>query len=343
MKFETPKPNQFYYKLYMLIGMLRYPRRLWNFIKYSLQKFNHNIDYYPTMMDLEPTQRCNYRCVMCTPFKEKRRDMTFDEFKRIVDEQIGLIEIKIQGVGEPLLCKDFFKMLEYARKKWLWVRTTTNGSLLHLNDNYKKLVDSRVHDVNISIDGSDKEIYEAIRVGGNFETLTRNCKLINDYNNKVKKTVVRAWVVVQKKNKHQFFDFPRFFADLEFKEMTMSFAMHNYGRKEENTEATTFGFTDQDFAKLFKIADEVGIKITFFFHPSFSAERFCQIPFKRIYVTTDGHILPCCYIANQEVLDFGHYDDFEEIWFKKYIGFRKGMKDKSLVPEHCLDCYGGKK
>lgn len=343
MKFEIPKPNQFYYKLYMFTGMLLHPKRLWNFIKYSLAKFNPKVDYLPTMMDLEPTQRCNYRCIMCTPFKEKRTDMSFDQFKKIVNDQYGLIEIKIQGVGEPLLCKDFFKMVDYARRRMLWVRTTVNGSLLHIDDNYKKLVDSKVHDVNISIDGSTKEVYEAIRCGGNFETLKRNCGLINDYNNKVKKTTVRAWVVIQRLNKEQFFGFPRFFADLGFKEMTYSFAMHNYGREGGNPHVTDFGFSKEQFKKLFKICDELGIKITFFFHPSFTAERFCQIPFKRVYITTDSHILPCCYIANQEVVDYGSYDDFGNIWFSKYVRFRRGMKDSNLLPDHCKGCYGGNK
>jgi pyrroloquinoline quinone biosynthesis protein E len=252
------------------------------------------------------------------------------------------MEIKIQGVGEPLLNKDFFAMLEYARKKWLWARTTINGSLLHLNDNFKKLVDSRVRDVNISIDGSSKDVYESIRVGGNFEQLKENCKLINNYNNKVKKTIVRAWVVLQKKNKHQFFEFPRFFSELGFKEITYSFALHNYGRNEENKESAPFDFKENDFDKLFKICNELGIKISFFFHPKFNEVNFCQIPFKRVYVTTDSHILPCCYIANQEVVDFGSYSDFKEIWFKKYVNFRNSMKNIHNVSSYCQECYRSK-
>lgn len=343
MKFETPKPNQFYYKLYMFLGMLSHPRRLWNFINYALSHFNTNVNYLPTMMDLEPNQTCNFRCLMCTPFKKKRADMTFAEFQQIVDSQHGLIELKIQGVGEPLLNKDFIKMIEYARRKMLWVRTTINGSLLHLHDNYKHLVDSGVHDINISIDGATKPVYEAIRVGGNFEQICKNCRLINDYNNRVRKTVVRAWVVMQKQNKHQFLEFPKFFADLGFKEMTISFAMHNYGRAGENTEAESCGFSDPDFTRFFLACREARIKPTFFSHPRFTAAKFCQIPFKRIYVTTDSHILPCCYIANQEVVDLGHYQEFNDIWFRKYNDFRRTLKEGKAVPKYCQECYGGNK
>lgn len=338
----TPKSNKFYYNIYFIIGYIKHPKRMLNFIKFKLNKFSPFVNYYPTTMDIEPTQQCNFKCVMCVSFVEKKENMTFETFKNIIDEQFGLIEVKIQGVGEPLLNKDLIKMIEYARKKWLWVRTTTNGSLLHVNDNYKKLVDSGIHDVNISIDGCTKEVYESIRIGGNFEQLKENCKLINDYNNKVKKTPVRAWVVLQKSNMHQFFDFPRFFADLGFKEMTLSFALHNYGKDSNNSEATEFNISDSDLQRVINIGEELGIKVTFWQHPHFSGESFCKIPFNRVYVTTDSHILPCCYIANPEVVDFGSYGNFNKIWNEKYVKFRKDIANRNTVPEFCKLCYGEK-
>ncbi|MBI5961930.1 MAG: radical SAM protein [Chloroflexi bacterium] len=340
---DTPKPNQLYYNAYFAAGLLAHPRRALNLLKYKLSKFKYVVNYHPMVMDIEPTQRCNYKCAMCitAAMSEKRQDMTFDTFRRILDEQFGLMEVKIQGVGEPLLNKDFFRMVDYAKKKLLWVRTTTNGSLLHVNDNYRKLVDSRIHDVNISIDGCTPEVYNDIRLGGDLHRIETNCRLINEYNNKVKKTTVRAWAVLQKKNKHQFFDFPHFFAGLGFTEMALSFALHNYGREGDNAEATDFTFTEDDIRRVAGLAREAGIKMFFWFHPSFSGDSFCQIPFGRVYITTDGHILPCCYIANQEVIDFGDYRDFKKIWFEDYTEFRERLKKKDPLPAFCRQCHGG--
>jgi len=118
--------------------------------------------------------------------------------------------------------------------------------------------------------------------------------------------------------------------------------MHNYGKEGENTEATIFDHTQEDYDRLFALCRKIGIKVSFFFHPHFTEENHCQIPFKRIYVTTDGYILPCCYIANQEVVNYGAYDKFDEIWFDKYVGFRRALKQKKTVPEYCRECYGGK-
>jgi len=49
----------------------------------------------------------------------------------------------------------------------------TNASLLHLRDNYKKLVDTGVNEIQISIDGATKDVFEGIRVGSVFESVEK--------------------------------------------------------------------------------------------------------------------------------------------------------------------------
>lgn len=349
MKLKNPQPpNKFYYKFYFFVGLVKHPKRLLNYIIYRCNKNKINTNYMPLYMDIEPTQRCNFKCKMCVnaSFSKKRKDMTFEEFKKIIDFQNGLIEIKIVGVGEPLLNKDFFKMLDYARKKHLWVRSNINGSLLHINDNYKKLIDTKLHDFNISIDGMTKEVYESIRIGADFDRLIENCKIVNDYNKKKNnKTIIRAWVVVQKENVHQLYEFPAFFKRLGFHEVTFSFAMHNYGRRGKNNESVDFALNGEIYNKLTKECNREKIKLSFFFHPKdrIKKTKFCFIPFNKIYVTTDSYMLPCCYIANQEIINFGKHEDFSKIWFGKYINFRKVLKNNDHVPTYCKQCYRDEK
>jgi MoaA/NifB/PqqE/SkfB family radical SAM enzyme len=59
-------------------------------------------------------------------------------------------------------------MTRYAREKHIWVRTTTNASLLHLKDNYRKMIDADVNELQISVDGASKQVYEGIRCGANY-------------------------------------------------------------------------------------------------------------------------------------------------------------------------------
>jgi MoaA/NifB/PqqE/SkfB family radical SAM enzyme len=59
-------------------------------------------------------------------------------------------------------------MIRYAREKHIWVRTTPNASLLHLKDNYRKMIDADVNELQISVDGASKQVYEGIRRGANY-------------------------------------------------------------------------------------------------------------------------------------------------------------------------------
>ena len=130
--------------------------------------------------------------------------MCLHDFKRIIDEQYGLVEIKLQGIGEPSIQGDtFFEMIRYARSKKIWVRTTTNASLLHIRQNYKKYIDSDANEIQISIDGADKEIFELIRHGSRFEKVYENCKLINSYSREQGTIRTKMWTVVQDENEHQ--------------------------------------------------------------------------------------------------------------------------------------------
>jgi sulfatase maturation enzyme AslB (radical SAM superfamily) len=137
-----------------------------------------DIDYLPVKLDIENVSRCNFACTMCvvsTWHKGKRaEDMPLAQFKRIIDEQMGLVEIKLNGLGEALMQGDeYFEMIRYARERRIWVRMTTNASLLHLRDNYRKLVNSGVNEIDISIDGADAATFEGIRIQSDFNRAPR--------------------------------------------------------------------------------------------------------------------------------------------------------------------------
>ncbi|MFQ6118808.1 MAG: hypothetical protein ACE5KE_02860, partial [Methanosarcinales archaeon] len=55
---------------------------------------------YPPSIEIEPTTRCNLRCTICehTYWNEKGRDMSFKEFKGIVDQFPRLKWIGLTGI-----------------------------------------------------------------------------------------------------------------------------------------------------------------------------------------------------------------------------------------------------
>jgi len=229
-----PQPDFELYRSTLRGGLLRHPRRLFNYLLAKYYPKAAWLPYLPTKLDIEPLSRCNFHCIMCPvsdwPKYQRAGDMSFEDFKKLIDSQYGLTEIKLQGLGEPLLARDtFFQMISYARSKELWVRTVTNGSLLHLNDNYRRLIDADPSEVQVSIDGATKETFEKIRRGSKFERVTENCGLLNGYCKEKGLVRTRMWTVIQKENVHEFLDFVPHAARMGFPRMTYALYLSGWG------------------------------------------------------------------------------------------------------------------
>jgi pyrroloquinoline quinone biosynthesis protein E len=156
------------------LALSRSPECRANYERYLASRRRGSVvDYYPIKLDIENVSRCNFRCTMCAVSDwhkgQRAVDLSLEAFRQLIDEQIGLVEIKLQGLGEPTMQRDdYFAMIRYAREKHIWVRTTTNASLLHQKDNYRKMIDADVNELQFSVDGASKEVYESIRSGRRF-------------------------------------------------------------------------------------------------------------------------------------------------------------------------------
>lgn len=307
-------------------------------------------------MDIENVSRCNYRCTMCvvSDWKKGKRaeDMTLDSFKRLIDEQYGLLEIKLQGLGEPLMQgSDFFEMIQYARKHNIWVRVTTNSSLLHIKDNYKKLVDSDVNEIQMSIDGADKDTFESIRLGSVFERVMDNCKKINTYCDEKNIVRTKMWTVVQKKNKHQLTELVNLAADLGFKNHVFSLNLTDWGIKEwqsiNNKENVQDMLSPDLLHPLIEEGEKKGVKVRFWnVNEKYDVEdrkTLCPWPFERAYIGSDLRVSPCCYIGNPDIyqIDKVINEDrtLNNIWHgEQYNNFRR-MHLENKLPEICKGCY----
>src|SRR5215831_15926357 len=204
------------------LALNRSPECRANYERYlAFKRRGVQVDYLPIKLDIENVSRCNFRCTMCpvSDWDHGRRanDLKLDDFKRLIDEQIGLVEIKLQGLGEPTIQRDdYFQMIRYARAKHIWVRTTTNASLLHLKDNYLRMIDADTNEVQISIDGATKDVFESIRRGSVFERVKSNCILINTYSRQIGVERTKMWTVVQRANWRQLEDLVDLAAELGF-------------------------------------------------------------------------------------------------------------------------------
>lgn len=338
------------YRKERTLALTRSPECWENFDRYQKAKRGIQLDYLPIKMDFENVSRCNFKCVMCqvTEWHKGKRadDMSVADFKRLIDENYGLLEIKLQGLGEPMMGGDaMFEMIRYARSKHIWVRTATNASLLHLKDNYRKLIDSDVNEVQISIDGSTKDVFEHIRKGSSFQRVLNNCNLINEYQREKGVTRTKMWVAVQSTNQHQLEDLVDLAASLGFTNMVFGLDLSDWGTerwREKNGAIDVEDDLDIDRLEgLVRRGLRNGVQVMFWHAMAkYTREKPCQWPFERMFVSSDLKAVPCCIICNPETLNLGSVDDgLAVVWAgEQYQNFRQAHLDGN-IPKPCQGCY----
>lgn len=131
----------------------------------------------PTMVNIEPTNKCNLKCIMC-PRDEMERSlgvMDLDTFKEVIDQCVesGVSQITLNGYGEPFIAKQIFEMIEYTMQTPLNLKINTNGHYLN-SKNIEQLLNQPPHHLSISLDGATKETYERVRINGRFDRLMSN-------------------------------------------------------------------------------------------------------------------------------------------------------------------------
>src|SRR5271167_3015973 len=85
----------------------------------------------PLSVHMDITWRCNERCVHCYLDHDGVGEMTTAEIKEVIRQlaESGTFFLSISG-GEPLLRRDFFEILEYARALRFNVKLKTNAVMI---------------------------------------------------------------------------------------------------------------------------------------------------------------------------------------------------------------------
>jgi len=125
------------------------------------------------MVAWELTRGCNLACVHCRASSERGPypgELSTEECLRVMDEIASISRpVIILTGGEPLLRNDVFKLARYGSDKGFRMVMATNGTLIALNT-LKKMKDSGIQRISISLDGPNAEIHDAFRkVKGAFE------------------------------------------------------------------------------------------------------------------------------------------------------------------------------
>lgn len=347
---STPAADPYAYRLTLYRGFVRFPERLWNYCVAQHEPKAVTRSFLPTLMDIEPNSRCNFRCVMCQvsewPNGTRTDDMAVEELQAFVETQPGLTEVKLHGMGEPLLHPHYIEMVRYLVERDLWVRTNTNGSVLHARDNYRRLIEAGIGEIQTSVDGATKEVFEAIRRQSNFEHVVRNLTLLNEYANRQDRPYTRMWVLVQEYNRHQIFEFVELAKRIGCRRLTFSLTLNDWGQEvwhDKNAKIQSLDFSEEEQGRLLDIVARDGIEITVWRqatkYSAESPETLCPWVFSRPYISCDERVVPCSMIANPDVFELGDARDFVNVWNgPAYQAFRR-LHLEGRIPRHCRLCY----
>ncbi len=275
----------------------------------------HRLKAYPYIIKLEPTNICNLRCPHCfsssSEYQRPKGRINFSTFKKIIDE-LGpyCFRLLFYGWGEPLLLKDIYKMTKYASDRNIGVAISSNLNTLLGEEDAKELVNSGLEYLTISLDGTNQQTYQTYRIGGDFECVISNIKMIVKQKKELRKnTPILEWqYLVTRYNEDEITKAKSMCKDLGVDVIRFS----AFGLYE--------GASQEEFAKWLPQNEKYSLYnlTTYREKVSHKYESVCAWLYRAATINWDGGISPCCFfIATKDIKnDFGNInkEPFYKIW-----------------------------
>jgi len=127
----------------------------------------------PLSLTVQVTRRCNLGCKWCSEAKQIK-DPTLQDLKFLVNQIKGVGRIYISG-GEPLVRKDFAKIVDYYSKKFQVLALLTNA--VAVDEKMAKFLKGKIKYAKVGVDGP-RSINNFTR--GNYDEAIKGVKNLID-------------------------------------------------------------------------------------------------------------------------------------------------------------------
>lgn len=290
----------------------------------------------PYSMNIEPTNKCNFRCLACPLSFDDYRDIVgytgdidFELYKKLIIEisKMGKLKcLRFYMEGEPLLNKRIIEMLKLAKEYDVTERIefTTNASLLN-EKIAQELIDTKIDYLRVSIYSVNQKRHERVTNSKvDIEKIYNNIKTVKELRDKAGAKYPFIYVKMldsfDEKENQDFRDKYSAIADEVMIEKPMNWNDYEdrdligafYGDKKINKE------------NLFENKKEV-----------------CPFPFYSCIVNCDGLVTVCCVDWNKKtIVGDLNKNTFEEIWNgKEFNEFREmHIKREKFNNPSCKNC-----
>lgn len=290
-------------------------------------------------VSIEPTTACNLRCPQC-PSGLRQFSRNTGNLKREVNQTIldklgpQLQHINYYFQGEPFINPNFLDLVAEARKRNIYVVTSTNAHFIS-EETAHKIIESDLSEIIVSIDGTTQETYENYRVEGELAKVidgVKNLKKVKEAR-KAQNPVITFQFLVSRQNEHQVDEIKSLANELGADRLNFK-TIQVYDFESGNDLLPT----NESYSRYRKKADGT-FELKNQFHNS------CWRMWSSCVVTWDAKIVPCCFDKDaQHQMGDLQDNNFKEIWKSGiYQDFRsKILKDRKQI-EICKNCSEGSK
>lgn len=301
---------------------------------------SERVPHHPPSVTIEVTNHCNLKCPLCPTGNgsgtRERGWIDFANFKKIVDEIApGTTTLGLHSYGEAILHKDFVKIVGYARGKGLYTFVDANLNSITTYEKAKKLIDSGIDEIKVSLDGVDQESYSKYRIKGNFDTVINAVRWLIEARDKNGShcPAIKLQFLVMRHNEHLIDEFKELSdaIGVSYSVGPIWIDLQGSSIEEEkkflpnNMEFSFYEFDGNNNPALKK-----------------GKFNYCTHPLRQMLIYWDGTVGFCCNDQRFQVL-FGNVLDegVLNIWNgKKMANFRKRLVDNIHSIPCCKTCPG---
>jgi len=332
-------------------------RRVWPAMRPALP--------FPDTLTIEPSYACNLRCVMCPRHFEDTPQgmMSMAVFRERVVPALGRFRyIQLAGWAEPLMHPDILEIVRLCKEAGCWVCFTSNGLLLR-EPLSRRLLETGIDLVNISIDGSTPDTYERIRGKGTFHRVLDRMREFDALRREFDPRPTLQWTFVMMKS--TIAELPgavRLAAEIGYERFIgkhMESAVTREGLAEALFDTGLVpppsAEEEERFSEVVSEAESVaregGIELEI--HPRrYAIEGTCLArPVQSLFVDWQGYVSPCCHLNPTDVKPYietppqatgilGRVDQVslvDLVTSPEYEDFRR-LWSRGEIPEACQGC-----
>jgi radical SAM protein with 4Fe4S-binding SPASM domain len=270
----------------------------------------------------------------------------------MVDHLPKLKRIDLTGIGESLMNREFFQIVEFLKARGLYVTLNDNFTLM-TEKAARQIVELQVDQIFLSLDGATKQTYEQIRIGANFDKVISNTRSLIQIKRDMKKKCpeVKVNTVVCLTNHHELPRIIELAHDMGIGMVQFVNVITFANTMDLDTERAKRD-VQQSFNEALQRARELGVRVKIELFDKLPVQG-CDFPWRRNFVTYDGYVHPCCYTTQtgdrkaQNRRSFGNLLEhpFQNIWNRQvYSVFRRKMQEGILPSacEHCPKYFGNR-